>query len=217
VAAPTERRTGETADLRGRPSPADLEALAALDDEQPPRRSPQYGARCGLRVGLQNSVKGVTSGSGRGFVLVDETGPHYGQPPQPQSDQSGATQNGTGVGHCFRHDGVVVDVRSRGCGRASWDISISGRRLESPTPLRDHFRQTMPEIGMVGLLTPLGRGTCGVPEVGSGSLTSGDRRRTSSPRVAAIAVLDLLADARTAPTGGPHVLRQGRRAPRAAP
>jgi len=44
------------------------------------------------------------------------------------------------------------------------------------------------------------QGGCGVPEVGPRSLTSGDRGRTWSPRVAAVTVLDLPAGARTAPT-----------------
>jgi hypothetical protein len=60
-------------------------------------------------------------------------------------------------------------------------------------------------------------GGCGVPEVGSGSLTSGDRWSDRIAACAVVALFDLPAGARAGPTAGPHVLNQGRRAPRAAP
>jgi hypothetical protein len=47
-------------------------------------------------------------------------------------------------------------------------------------------------------------------------LTSGNRRLGMIPTCRCVAVFDLLARARSGPTDGPHVLHEGRRAPRAA-
>ena len=85
-----------------------------------------------------------------------------------------------------------------------------------PAPLQRPSATPRARPGRSATTTP----PVGFQNVGTRSLTSGDRRSPAvghdRRRVAAAAVSDLPAGARAGPADGPHVLHQGRRAPRAA-
>ena len=202
---------------RSRHSDAWSSARAGRRRSQPPRRprtrpaSPAWAAAMASRAGSPARPRtpgGTAAPSTRTWMSLSNT-----------------TRSGT---------------RGRGCSTLNWIWiwptfrdrldpcpRLGGGQLAKRTRLRSSSKPARPYICRLIILmrftdpsTAPELCSCGVPELGPRLLTSGNRRRSTSRHdlqcVAAPVVSDLPAGTWADPAHGPHVLHQGRRAPRTA-